>query len=112
MRILKLCKYRNQECIVLRSKADEHIRNRARRMLDPDPNKARQDYISDVRRDTDTSNARNETGSLEELTLSVTDYIVSEMGVLQLVTNSQPSAEPYEQVIDEALLLKKLGLLP
>jgi hypothetical protein len=46
------------------------------------------------------------------LTLLVTDYIVSEMGVLQLVTNSQPSADPVEQVIDEALLLQKLGLLP
>jgi hypothetical protein len=77
-----------------------------------DPNTARQDYISEVRRDTATSNARNEIGSPEELMLLVTDYIVSEMGVLQLVTNSQPSPDPFEQVIDEALLLQKLGLLP
>lgn len=77
-----------------------------------DPNTARQDYISDVRRDTDTYNAQNEIGSPEELMLLVTDYIVSEMGVFQLVTNSQPSPDPFEQVIDEALFLQKLGLLP
>lgn len=87
-----------------------HIRNRARRMQ-LDSSKARQAYISDVRRDTDTSNTRINIGWPEDLKLLVTDYIVSEMGVLQLVANSQPSRDPFEQVIDEALLRQKLGLL-
>ncbi|KAI0846458.1 interferon-inducible GTPase-domain-containing protein [Daldinia vernicosa] len=110
LRVLKLCQYRKQEWVSVRSKADLHIWNYKRRrgMCAAD---ARQFYIDAVRSDTSTYNARNG-DSVEDLKLSVKDYIVSDMGVFQLVTGSKPFEDPVQQVIDEAGFLEELGLLP
>ncbi|KAI1644214.1 interferon-inducible GTPase-domain-containing protein [Daldinia loculata] len=110
LRILKLCQYRKQEWVSVRSKADLHIWSYKRRR-GMCPAEARQCYIDAVRSDTATYNARDE-NSVEDLKLSVKDYIVSDMGVLQLVTGSEPSEDPIEQVIDEAAFLEDLGLSP
>ncbi|KAI0131579.1 interferon-inducible GTPase-domain-containing protein [Daldinia grandis] len=110
LRILKLCQYRKQEWVSVRSKSDLHIWNNKRRrgMCSAE---ARQCHIDDIRSDTTTYNARDE-NSTEDLKLSVKDYIVSDMGVLQLVTGSEPSEDPIEQLIDEATFLEELGLSP
>jgi len=44
------------------------------------------------------------------LRTSFVDYIVSEMGILQLVKGTPRSEEEYEQAIDEATLLETLGV--
>ncbi|KAI1475074.1 interferon-inducible GTPase-domain-containing protein [Daldinia eschscholtzii] len=110
LRVLKLCQYRGQSWISVRSKADLHIWNCKRRM-GISPAEARQCYIDAVRADMATYEARSE-NSVPELKLSVKDYIVSDAGVLQLVTGSELSDDPVEQLIDEAAFLEELGLSP
>ena len=94
----------------MRSKADLHIWN-CKRRKGISPAEARQCYIDAVRADTATYEARSY-NSVSELKLSVKDYIVSDVGVLQLVTGSEPPDDPVEQLIDEAAFLEELGLSP
>ncbi|KAJ4264381.1 hypothetical protein NW762_005579 [Fusarium torreyae] len=109
VQILQVCKHRKQECIVVRTKADAHIRNCKRRCNHETIEKAREDFINQVRQDTIAKN--EEAGKARELCPEYTDYIVSEMGIAQLVKGQAPSGDPYEQVIDEESLLRKLRLL-
>jgi hypothetical protein len=107
-RVLQISKHFGQKCVVVRSKSDEHIRNCQRNFGHETVEAARDDYISQVREDTAI---QNETaGKAEALCPHYTDYIVCEMGVSQLVNESEVSESPYEQVIDEERLLKALGL--
>lgn len=110
LRILKICKLRNQECIVVRSKSDIHCRNRARRLRET-PAEAITGYKNDVAVDTAKTNQQlQESKTVDELRPFVTDYAVSEMGIYQLITKESPSHDPFEQVMDDALLLHRLGL--
>ncbi|KAI8962042.1 interferon-inducible GTPase-domain-containing protein [Daldinia sp. FL1419] len=109
LRILKLCQYRKQPWVSVRSKADLHIWNYKRRR-GMRPTEARQCYIDAVRADMDMYNERSK-NSAEEFKISVKDYLVSDVGILQLVTGCEPSDDPAEQVIDEEVFLKELGLV-
>lgn len=109
VKILKICKYRSQECIVVRTKADEHIRNCKRRCDYSTVDEARHDFVGQVRRDTEAKNA--EAGEIRELSPAYTDYIVSEMGITQLVCGREQSRDPAEHVIDEDALLRRLNLI-
>lgn len=108
LRIMQVCKFRRQECVVVRSKADEHIRNCRRNNKHPTVESARNDYINQVRVETAGRNA--EMNRIKELRLDFKDYIISEMGLSQLVNGAPPSRDPCEHVIDEAELLQRLGL--
>ncbi|KAK5995272.1 Interferon-inducible GTPase 1-like protein [Cladobotryum mycophilum] len=108
LKILEICKYRNQKCIVARTKADQHIRNCKRHSRHPTLEAARADYIEQVRRDTAAKNASID---VEEFRPDYTDHIILEMGITQLITGSPPSSWTCEQVIDERALLQELGLL-
>ncbi|KAI1472083.1 uncharacterized protein F4812DRAFT_204460 [Daldinia caldariorum] len=110
LRVLKLCQYRKQEWISVRSQADFQMWSCKRRKGIPLA-EARQCYIDAVRADMATYDALD-AKMVPDLKLSVKDYIVSEAGVLQLVTGSKPSDDPFEQLIDEAAFLEKLGLSP
>ncbi|KAF9771736.1 hypothetical protein IL306_010613 [Fusarium sp. DS 682] len=109
VRMLKVCKHREQECTVVRTKADEHIRNCKRRNSYETVEEARNDFINQVRRDTEAKNA--EAGKVRQLAPAYKDYIVSEMGVMQLVCGRKQSSDPAEHVIDEQALLEKLELM-
>ncbi|KAL7755639.1 hypothetical protein ACKLNR_014166 [Fusarium oxysporum f. sp. zingiberi] len=109
VKILKICKYRSQGCIVVRTKADEHIRNCKRRCDYSTVEEARHDFVGQVRRDTEAKNA--EAGEIRELSPAYTDYIVSEMGITQLVCGREQSRDPAEHVIDEDALLRRLNLI-
>ncbi|KAF4450809.1 hypothetical protein F53441_6141 [Fusarium austroafricanum] len=109
VQILKICKYRSQECVVVRTKADDHVRNCKRRCVYSTVEEARNDFIGQVRRDTEAKNA--EAGGVRELSPAYTDYIVCEMGITQLVCGREPSSDPTEQVIDEEALLRRLHLI-
>ncbi|KAI1803142.1 interferon-inducible GTPase-domain-containing protein [Daldinia bambusicola] len=111
LRVLKLCQYRKQDWISVRSKADFQIWNCKRRKGIPLA-EARQCYIDAVQADMAAYDDAQGENMVPELKLSVKDYIVSEVGVLQLVTGSEPSDDPFEQLIDEAAFLEKLGLSP
>ncbi|KAK4233319.1 interferon-inducible GTPase-domain-containing protein [Achaetomium macrosporum] len=108
IRVMQLCAYLRQECIVVRTKADVHIRNCKRNRNHPTVEAAREDYVCQVRRDTEATNAR----SREVMTMhvEVDDFIVCEQGVTQIVNGAPPSDDPFEQVIDEARLIERLGL--
>lgn len=93
----------------MRSKADEHIRNCKRNAGHTTVEAARDDYIRQVR---DEMAAKNEEARKSQaLCPNYIDHIVCEMGVTQLVNGETPSEDPYEQVIDEDRLLKKLELM-
>ncbi|KAG5752182.1 hypothetical protein H9Q70_005157 [Fusarium xylarioides] len=109
VKILKICKYRSQECIVVRTKADEHIRNCKRRCDYSTVEEARHDFVGQVRRDTEAKNS--EAGEIRELSPAYTDYIVSEMGITQVVCGMEQSRDPAEHVIDEDALLRRLNLI-
>ncbi|KAF7557899.1 hypothetical protein G7Z17_g218 [Cylindrodendrum hubeiense] len=108
LKILKIGKYRKQECIVVRTKADDHIRNCKRRNNHATVEEARADFIQQVRQDTEAKNASM--SDVHTLCPDYTDYIISEMGLAQLINNTGKSKDPYEQVIDEPELLRRLGL--
>ncbi len=108
IQIMQLCKYRGQECIVVRTKADQHVRNCRRRKKYATVEEARADYICQVREDTRISNS--EAAVVRDLSPEYTDYIVCEMGINQLVRSLPPSEDECEQVINERRFLEKLGL--
>lgn len=93
----------------MRSKSDEHIRNCKRHRGYTTIEAARDDYIRQVRDDTAAKN--KQACKAQALCPYYMDHIICEMGLVQLVNGLPPSEDPYEQVIDEEKLLKKLGLI-
>lgn len=109
VKILKICKYRSQECIIMRTKADKHIQNCKRRCDYSTVDEARHNFISQVQRDTEAKNA--EASEIRKLSLAYTDYIISKMGITQLVYSRQQSYNPTEHIINEDALLRRLNLI-
>lgn len=97
-----------KEYIVARTKADVHIRNCKRNKCHDSVENAREDYLRQVR--DDTKNVTAMTNETEKLRLEFTDFVISEMGVLQIVNGDRPSNDPHEHVIDEERFVRQLGL--
>lgn len=97
-----------QECIVVRTKADMHIGNCKRNKRHATVEAAREDYLGQVRKDTEAVRAR--TSKAKTLQVDFADFVVSEMSVRRLVAGDAPSEDPLEQVIDEERFLCQLGL--
>ncbi|KAH7139826.1 hypothetical protein B0J13DRAFT_609028 [Dactylonectria estremocensis] len=91
LNLLKIDKYRNQECIVVRTKADDHVRNCKRRNIHATVEDARADFIHQVRQDTEVKNASM--SSVDALRPDYTDYIISEMGLVQFINGTGMSED-------------------
>lgn len=105
---MQLCAYMRQECIVVRTKADIHIQNCHRRQKHTSVDAARKNYIRQVREE--TRKKTTQTQEVKALRLDFIDYIISEMGILQLVKKTGPPSEEYEHIVDEEELFRKLKL--
>ncbi|KAK8093434.1 interferon-inducible GTPase-domain-containing protein [Apiospora hydei] len=105
IRILKVCKLRNQPFVVVRSKSDLHIFN-TQHDMDLNPRAAREHYIAAARQDNPG------TVLFRDEVLDVADLLVSNRTVRAVINGDSPQGDLLQEPIDEVELLKRLGLLP
>ncbi len=108
VRIMQLYVYMKKEYVVARTKADQHIRNCKRNKRHTSVSDAREDFLRQVWEDTNQVTAK--TSEMGTLHIKFTDFVISEMGVLQMVNGEPTSEDPYEGIIDEERFLRQLGL--
>ncbi|KAL8357759.1 hypothetical protein RB601_009281 [Gaeumannomyces tritici] len=110
LNILAVCHFRGQPYVVIRSQADTHIRNKAEDRGMP-VSEALQRYINEVHQEKQNATVKDIENVGPELSSSLDDFIVSKMGIFQLVTGSAPPSDECAQVIEEESFLRRLGLI-
>ncbi|KAF8851659.1 hypothetical protein BDZ45DRAFT_660306 [Acephala macrosclerotiorum] len=112
LRILKICDYRNQKCIVVRTKTDGHIYNRTGRKGISEAEAGRQ-YIAEARRDSEeTRKKASEAKGPKSLGRGWFEYLVSSRVVYRLVNGlAMDPSKPAQQIIYEREFLQELGLM-
>ncbi|KAK3994837.1 P-loop containing nucleoside triphosphate hydrolase protein [Cladorrhinum sp. PSN332] len=117
VRLRRLCSLRGQQCVLVRTKADQHIDNISyRKQLSMAA--ARKDYMNQVHQDVDKFNELDSARGPGELRVEIKDHLVNQRTLLWQVTQTlrsdrswEPPAGDQYQVIDEASLLQQLGIM-
>ncbi|KAL7795497.1 P-loop containing nucleoside triphosphate hydrolase protein [Trichoderma afarasin] len=104
IRLLQVCEYFKQPCIVVRTKSDMHIFNykKERRTPRRTQQQAREDYLSDVRQDVARFREQAE-ASQARFVPEFDDFVVSTAGVEAFVQGKSS-----DDMVDEARFFKEL----
>ncbi|PKK51617.1 hypothetical protein CI102_3975 [Trichoderma harzianum] len=104
IRLLQVCEYFKQHCIVVSTKSDMHIYNYTRERRTPrrTPEQAREDFLSDVRQDVARFREQAD-ASQARLVPKFDDLVVSTAGVEAFV-----QGQSSDDMVDEARLFKEL----
>lgn len=121
MRIRRIRHHRNQKCVLVRTKADQHIRNICLRTRLPIA-AARDEYLRQVHEDMAHFNSIDHVRAPGELRVEIVDHVVNQQAlywrmaqVLQserAVLESPGDVDEFYHPIDERAFLEELGLQP